>query len=192
MMRLNHRVGVAIDRVTMPTSISATLRASFNRQWDRTVRAGNIPISTRRGRHFGQLLAGRAVPHEGRMPIVLRDEIARKEVVGGTARHTVILLDPEEILHGRGCAAVRAPRLVKIADLTLDTGHDALRFGVESGEVKRRKCLTYGPVRHGINIRSHNTCAESIGLDDRRAAAHKRIGYQLVMEVVSPVKRLRK
>ncbi|MGH3041811.1 MAG: hypothetical protein ACRDNG_08765 [Gaiellaceae bacterium] len=86
-----------------------------------------------------------------------------------------VCLHPEEELDLGIAAALETGRLVEVAHLSLHGASDLLRGELERIHVERLELALADPARERIGVVADDRQAESVGLEQRRAAAHKGI-----------------
>ena len=148
--------------------------------------AGVMPIV-----HFGQRATCRADDDVFRVPAVLGQEIAGKEIEVLPATPAALDLHPDEVLHlSVRPAARRAPRSIQVAHLFLQVRRH--RFGCPSigHKVEVRDLLADDPAGHGVEVEADDVEAQPVCLDKGRAAAHEGIRHLQACEGMRTVESL--
>jgi hypothetical protein len=119
----------------------------------------------------------------------LGKQITGEKIVLGTTTGTRLDFYPDEVLDRCRFAARVALSSIKFTDFFLDVCGDGLGGFGKGIEVKRGQRLPNDPEGHWVDVRSHDVKSKTVGLVDRRAAPHERIGDNSFEIVCPPVGR---
>lgn len=137
--------------------------------------------------NFVEVSTGMTDQHVRRVPRVVREEVTRKQVNRHLASGAVDHLNPEEILDRDVVITVmRAVRAIGSADLAVEGSEELVGRRAVGHEVQVLDLFADDPGRHGIDVESQDITADAVGLDQRRAPAHERVGDDPAREIVGP------
>ena len=138
-----------------------------------------------------EIAAGRAYQDIRRMPGILRQHVARKQIEAFPARRARPRLHPQEILDvGILPARDGASRFVEVSDFFREMIEQLLRLLRISLQIDRVDFFAHDPCRHRVDIRPDDVAPDSVGFKQRRTAAHERIGNRHALEAVGAIVRL--
>ena len=141
--------------------------------------------------HLVQYPTPGAEQHVLRVPPVLGDQVAWKEVDVPTAAHAPENLHPQEVLDvRRGGAAQRAGGAIQGSDIRLERLNQSRGCSPIGHKVEVLDLLPDDPPRHRVDVPTSDVAPEPVGFDERCPPTHERIGHALARKRVRPEEQL--